>query len=70
MASLKHLIAAGPARILGPIYAENFITINGTASQFIKGNGTLGTYVNILTGSSAPTSSQGSNGDIYIKTTT
>lgn len=39
MASLKNLIAAGPARILGPIYAENFIKVNGTDSQILLANG-------------------------------
>lgn len=52
----------------GTLTAVKFVTSTGTSSQFVKGDGTLGTYVNILTGSSAPTSDQGSNGDIYIKT--
>lgn len=52
----------------GKIAANAFVTRNGTSSQFVKGDGTLGTYVNILTGTTDPDNSQGSNGDIYIKT--
>lgn len=55
MASLKDLIVSGPARVLGPIYANNFITINGTDLQYVKGNGQLGTFINI---SATPSDSQ------------
>ena len=53
----------------GKISANAFVTRNGTPSQFVKGDGTLGTFINILTGTSEPSNDVGSDGDIYIKTT-
>ena len=58
-----------------PITAPAFVTTGGSSSQFVKGDGSLdsNTYVTasnlttIYSGSSAPSSSLGNNGDIYIK---
>lgn len=48
----------------GGVYSSQFVVPNGTSSQYLRADGSVGA---ITISSSDPTSSQGSNGDIWIK---
>lgn len=41
MATLKDLIVSGPARVLDTVFANYFVKINGTSSQFLKADGSV-----------------------------
>lgn len=76
MAALKDLIVSGPARVLGPVYGDSFIKLNGTSSQFLKADGSvdtnsyattasLGNYLPLAGGTMTGNITMGTNYFIY-----
>lgn len=51
MAILKDLIVQSGARIIGPVYGNSFVKAGGTASQFLKADGSVDSNVYITSAS-------------------
>ena len=51
MAILKDLIVQSAARIIGPVYGNSFVKAGGTASQFLKADGSVDSNVYITSAS-------------------
>lgn len=58
------LNSSGNCTAVGSVTASSFVKSGGTSSQYLRADGSVGT---ITISSSDPTSSQGENGDIWIK---
>ena len=58
------LDSSGNCTAVGSVTASSFVKSGGTSSQYLRADGSVGT---ITISSSDPTSSQGENGDIWIK---